>query len=199
MCWCARVSPPAWTSHTITWIFLSNVRSLCNKLQLLVGKNRKFSSSAFCFTESWQTSNSSEPIGYCNCKPFYSPREFASFILIAGQLAGGTVQAHWPDIECWADNPDSLVIVLSDFSKGNLSHELPKYTHIIKCLTREEYTLDHCYSTVSRAYHTVPCTALGHWPCHGTPDSCIQACERSCFKGHRSSGPVRPWKIFRCA
>ena len=38
-------------------IFLSNVRSLCNKLdelQLLVGKNRDFSSSSvLCFTETW--------------------------------------------------------------------------------------------------------------------------------------------------
>ncbi len=59
-------------------------------------------------------------------------------------------------------NPDSLVIVLGDFNKGNLSHELPKYRQLIKCPTREGNILDHCYSTVSRAYHAVPRAALGH-------------------------------------
>lgn len=57
--------------------------------------------------------------------------------------------------------PDSLVIVLGDFNKGNLSQELPKYRQFIKCPTREENTLDHCYTTVSRAYHAVPRAALG--------------------------------------
>ena len=118
-------------------LFLSNVRSLCNKmdeLQLLMGKNRDFSSSSvLCFTETWlcgsipdsalqlagfhllradrdaQLSGKSKGGGICfftnsgwcndvtvilqhcsphletfiiNCKPFYSPREFASFILV---------------------------------------------------------------------------------------------------------------------
>ena len=58
-------------------------------------------------------------------------------------------------------NPDSLVIVLGDFNKGNLSRELPKYKQFIKCPTREENILDHCYTTVSSAYHAVPRAALG--------------------------------------
>ena len=53
-------------------------------------------------------------------------------------------------------NPDSLVIVLGDFNKGNLTRELPKYRQYIKCPTREENILDHCYTTVSSAYHAVP-------------------------------------------
>ena len=60
------------------------------------------------------------------------------------------------------ENPDSLVIVLGDFNKGNLTQELPKYRQFIKCPTREENTLDHCYSTISKAYHAVPRAALGH-------------------------------------
>jgi len=52
-------------------------------------------------------------------------------------------------------NPDSLVIVLGDFNKGDLTNELPKYGQFIKCPTREENTLEHCYTTVSRAYYTI--------------------------------------------
>ena len=48
-------------------------------------------------------------------------------------------------------NPDSLVIVLGDFNKGNLTQKLPKYRQFIKCPTREGNTLDHCYSTISKA------------------------------------------------
>ncbi|XP_044023308.1 uncharacterized protein LOC122862117 [Siniperca chuatsi] len=59
-------------------------------------------------------------------------------------------------------NPNSSVISLSDFNKGNLSHELPKYRQFIKCPTREENILDHCHTTLGSAYHAVPRTALGH-------------------------------------
>ena len=60
----------------------------------------------------------------------------------------------------WTD-PDSLVIVLSDFNKGNLTHKLPKYRQFIKCPTREQNILDHCYTTVSGAYHAIPRAPLG--------------------------------------
>ena len=70
-------------------------------------------------------------------------------------------------------NPDYLVIVLGDFNKGNLTHDLPKYREVIKCPTRGENILDHCYTTVRDAYHAVPRAALGH--SDGPPDSCVQA------------------------
>ena len=48
-------------------------------------------------------------------------------------------------------------------SKNNANYnKLPKYRQVIKCPTREENILDHCYTTVRDAYHAVPCTALGH-------------------------------------
>ena len=68
-----------------------------------------------------------------NCKPFYSPCEFVSFILVGVYIP---TQANVQDAQrILADqilsvehtNPASLVIVLGDFNKGNLSHELPKY------------------------------------------------------------------------
>ena len=59
-------------------------------------------------------------------------------------------------------NPDSLVIVLGDFNKGNLTHQLPKYRQLIKFPTREENILDHYYTTVRDAYQTIPRAALGY-------------------------------------
>ncbi|KAK0146554.1 hypothetical protein N1851_014126 [Merluccius polli] len=74
-------------------------------------------------------------------------------------------------------NPDYLVIVLGDFNKGNLTHDLPKYRQVIKCPTRGENILDHCYTTIRDAYHAVPRAALGHSDHVMTipPDSCVQA------------------------
>ncbi|KAK3569434.1 hypothetical protein QTP86_030061 [Hemibagrus guttatus] len=102
-----------------------------------------------------------------NCKPFYSPREFFSFILVGVYIPpqGNVREAQ----RALADeiqsvertNPDALVIVLGDFNKGNLSHELPKYKQFIKCPTREGNVLDHCYTTISGAYRAVPRAALG--------------------------------------
>src|SRR4029434_8784665 len=52
-------------------------------------------------------------------------------------------------------------IVLGNFNSRNLTRELPKYKQFIKCPNREENILDHCYTTVSSAYHAVPGAALG--------------------------------------
>ncbi|KAK3505641.1 hypothetical protein QTP70_021285, partial [Hemibagrus guttatus] len=174
-------------------IFLSNVRSLCNKmdeLTLQMNKNRDFPTSCvLCFTETWlcdaipdsalqlggfnlyradrhtELSGKTKDGGICfyinnswcndvkvlsqlccpdleaftiNFKPFYSPREFSSFILVGVYIPpqGNVRKAQ----RALADeiqsvertNPDALVIVLGDFNKGNLSHELPKYKQFIK-------------------------------------------------------------------
>uniref|UniRef100_A0A674MJD0 Reverse transcriptase domain-containing protein n=2 Tax=Takifugu rubripes TaxID=31033 RepID=A0A674MJD0_TAKRU len=58
-------------------------------------------------------------------------------------------------------HPDALVIVLGDFNQSNLRYELPRYKQFIKCPTRAENTLDHCYTTVKDAYRAVPRAALG--------------------------------------
>ncbi|KAK3571270.1 hypothetical protein QTP86_005911 [Hemibagrus guttatus] len=203
-------------------IFLSNVHSLCNKmdeLTLQMNKNRDFPTSCvLCFMETWlcdaipdsalqlggfnlyradrhtELSGKTQGGGICfytnnswcndvkvlsqlcspdleafiiNCKPFYSPREFSSFILVGVYIPpqGNVREAQ----RALADeiqsvertNPDALVIVLGDFNKGNLSHELPKYKQFIKCPTREGNVLDHCYTTISGAYRAVPRAALG--------------------------------------
>ncbi|KAK7898229.1 hypothetical protein WMY93_019082 [Mugilogobius chulae] len=204
-------------------IFLSNVRSLCNKtdeLTLLMRRNKDFSTSCvLCFTETWLneqipdralhlegfqllrgdrqrdlSGGKTKGGGVCfyinnawcsdvtvisqhcspaleylfiNCKPFYSPREFASFILAAVYIPPSAdvheaQRALAEQILCVERTfPDSLVIILGDFNKGNLSQELPKYRQFVKCPTREQNTLDHCYTTVSGAYRAVPRAALG--------------------------------------
>ncbi|XDV47522.1 hypothetical protein PO909_017127 [Leuciscus waleckii] len=57
--------------------------------------------------------------------------------------------------------PDSLLIILGDFNKANLSRELPKYRQHVTCPTRDSNILDHCYTTIKNAYHSVPRAALG--------------------------------------
>ena len=106
---------------------------------------------------------------FITCKPFYSPREFTSFILagvyIPPQADVREAQRQLADqilgVESRRENTYSPIIVIGDFNKGNLTHELPKYKQLVKCPTREENTLDHCYSTISRAYRAVSHAALG--------------------------------------
>ncbi|XP_061640830.1 bis(5'-adenosyl)-triphosphatase isoform X1 [Phyllopteryx taeniolatus] len=104
---------------------------------------------------------------FLNCKPFYSPREFASFILAGVYIppqantnaALLTLADQVNEIE--KKHPDSPLIILGDFNKAKLNHELPKYKQHIDCPTRENNTLDHCYTTVKNAYRAIPRAALG--------------------------------------
>uniref|UniRef100_A0A9J8BEH4 Reverse transcriptase domain-containing protein n=1 Tax=Cyprinus carpio carpio TaxID=630221 RepID=A0A9J8BEH4_CYPCA len=104
---------------------------------------------------------------FINCKPFYSPREFHSFILVSVYIPP---QAHVSlALQKLADqiteteqqHPDSVLIILGDFNKANLSRELPKYRQHVTCPTRDSNILDHCYTTIKDAYHSVPQAALG--------------------------------------
>ncbi|KAJ8381078.1 hypothetical protein SKAU_G00018560, partial [Synaphobranchus kaupii] len=105
---------------------------------------------------------------FINCRPFYSPREFSSFILASVyippdapvQEAQSTLAEQIMSVE--RKHPDCFVVVLGDFNRANLSQVLPKYRQQIKCPTREERTLDHCYTTINNAYHAVSRAALGH-------------------------------------
>ncbi len=104
---------------------------------------------------------------FINCKPFYSLREFCSFILVSVYIPP---QAHVSSaLQKLADqitdteqkHPDFVLIILEDFNKANLSRELPKYRQHITCLTRDSNILDHCYTVITNAYHSVPRAALG--------------------------------------
>ncbi len=56
---------------------------------------------------------------------------------------------------------DSVLIILGDFNKANLSRELPKYRQHVTCPTRDSNILDHCYTAIKDAYHSVPRAAFG--------------------------------------
>ncbi|KAK0141932.1 hypothetical protein N1851_020403 [Merluccius polli] len=101
-------------------------------------------------------------------EPFYSPREFSSFTLVGVYIPP---QADVSEaLQTLADqihlsehkHPDSLLIILGDFNRAKLNHELPKFRQHINCPTRDNNILDHCYTVLKEAYHSVPRAALGH-------------------------------------
>ncbi len=103
---------------------------------------------------------------FINCKPFYSPREFSSFILVNvyvppdAYVSTAMQQLAEQIYRAEQRYPDSLLIILGDFNKANLSCELPKYRQHVTCPTRDSNILDHCYTIIKDAYHSVP-RALG--------------------------------------
>ena len=52
-------------------------------------------------------------------------------------------------------HPDSVVIVLSDFNHTNLKKFLPRYKQHVDCATRNNKTLDHCYTVHKNAYNAL--------------------------------------------
>ncbi len=98
---------------------------------------------------------------FINCKLFYSPREFSSFILVNVYVPPDMQQLAEQISETEQRYPDSLLIILGDFNKANLSRELPKYRQHVTCPTRDSNILDHCYTIIKDAYHSVPWAALG--------------------------------------
>lgn len=51
---------------------------------------------------------------------------------------------------------------MGDFNRVRLNHNLPKYKQLVSCPTRGSNTLDHCYTVIKGAYHSVSRAALGH-------------------------------------
>ncbi len=96
---------------------------------------------------------------FINCKP--------SFILVSVNIppqahASSALQKLADQItETEQQHPDTVLIILGDFNKANLSRELPKYRQHITCPTRDSNILDHCYTAIKDAYHSVPRAALG--------------------------------------
>ncbi|TWW74191.1 hypothetical protein D4764_14G0001920 [Takifugu flavidus] len=73
---------------------------------------------------------------FINCRPFCSPREFASFILASVYISpdADVREAQRTLADCIQQvertYPDALVIVLGDFNQSNLSYELPWYKQL---------------------------------------------------------------------
>ncbi|XDV52129.1 hypothetical protein PO909_020893 [Leuciscus waleckii] len=104
---------------------------------------------------------------FINCKPFYSPREFSSLVLISvyipPQAHVSTALQQLADLitETEQQHPDSVLIILGDFNQAKLTRELPKFKQHITCPTRDNNILDHCYTTTKDAYRSVARAALG--------------------------------------
>jgi len=101
------------------------------------------------------------------CRPFYFPREFSSVILTAmyilPQANTDAAVIQLSDIVMQAEHcqPDSLVIVTGDFNKANPKKELPQFIQQVTCATSDGRILNHCYTTIKGAYHSIPRAPLG--------------------------------------
>ncbi len=104
---------------------------------------------------------------FINCYPFYLWREFCLFILVSVYIPP---QVHVSlALQKFADqitdteqqHPDYVLIILGDFNKVHLSRELPKHSQHVTYPTRDSDILDHCYTAIKEAYHSVPRAALG--------------------------------------
>ncbi len=93
---------------------------------------------------------------FINCKPFYSTREIYSFVLVSVYIPP---QAHvssalqkLADLITEQQHPDSVLIILGDFNKANLSCELPIYRQHVTCPTRANRSVD---DTVNMGLHFI--------------------------------------------
>ena len=101
------------------------------------------------------------------CQPFYSPREFSSILLVVAYIhpeanaenAMNQLASHISNVE--NKHPDGLTIALGDFNHTSLKSTLPKFHQHVSCPTRKDKTLDHCYTTIPGAYHSIPRAPLG--------------------------------------
>ncbi len=102
---------------------------------------------------------------FINCKRSIRRGSFCSFILIhiPQQAHVSSALQKLTDLITNTDqkHPDSVLIILWDFNKANFSRKLPKYRQHITCPTRDSNILDHCYTTIKDAFHSVPRAALG--------------------------------------
>ncbi|MCI4379844.1 hypothetical protein PGIGA_G00233050 [Pangasianodon gigas] len=162
-------------------IHLVNLRSLANKsdeLQLLTRTNKDYlNSAALCFTETWLNGAIPDSALHLTGFQLFSADRVTES---SGKTRGGVFLVYSgeyipPDVrvsaalELLANQithteqryPDSFILILGDFNKANLTHELPKYRQHITCPTRDSNILDHCYTVLKDAYHSVPRAALG--------------------------------------
>ena len=103
------------------------------------------------------------------CKPFYSPREFASTVVVAvyippgpsanKQRAAREIADHVSEVE--SKYPDSFVTVIGDMNRCSLKKVLPKFYQQVTCTTRKDATLDECYCKIKDAYSSLKRAPFG--------------------------------------
>lgn len=104
---------------------------------------------------------------FIDCKLFYSPQECYSFILvsvyISPQVCVSMALEHLADqiTNTEHKHSGSLLFVLGDFNRANLSQEMLKFREHMKCPTS-----DHCKTSLEDVHCSVP---------HGAWNSAITA------------------------
>ncbi len=124
---------------------------------------------------------------FINCKPFYLPREFCSFIhtslYIPPQAHVSSALQKLVDLitDTEQQHPDSVLIVLGDFKKAHLSCELPKYRQHVTCPTRDSNILDYCYTTNKESISLCTTGNFGAlWSLPGSSNTNLQAENEIC-------------------
>ena len=101
------------------------------------------------------------------CRPFYSPREVSTVtmfgVYIHPSANGANALRELSDQITSIENefPDTTVLIFGDFNHTNLKKVMPKFKQHVTCPTRDNKILDHCYTTIPNAYHSVPRAPLG--------------------------------------
>ena len=103
-----------------------------------------------------------------DCRPFYSPREFHSVVLVgvyvdpSAPLKDVLPQLHTVLTQTENAFPNSSIIISGDFNHVNLRKVSPNYYQHIDIPTHDNgKTLDHCYTTMKHAYKAVARPRLG--------------------------------------
>ena len=99
-------------------------------------------------------------------RPYYLPREFPKVILnviyVPDKAHATSASAELTDIlnRQMTSSPDALIITTGDFNHTTLNRNLRFYQHVT-CPTREDATLDLCYSNVKDGYKCSTLPPLG--------------------------------------
>ena len=99
------------------------------------------------------------------CRPFYLPREFiVAAVYIPPEAKASAAIDQLSTIITKHENANSgaVFIVTGDFNHCNLKKGLPKYYQHVDCKTRQDRTLDHCYTTIKGAYKSLKRAPLGN-------------------------------------
>ena len=99
--------------------------------------------------------------------PYYMPREFSKLYLnivyIPDSDHGETASGKLTDLlnDQLTGNPDSLIVVTGDLNHASLHPSLHFYQHVTQP-TRNEATLDLCYTNINNAYKCTLLPPLGN-------------------------------------
>ena len=99
-------------------------------------------------------------------RPFYVPREFPKIILNVIYIPDKANSSHatqeLSDLlnEQSTSSPDAVIITTGDFNHCTLDPTLPFYQHV-NCPTRNDTTLDLCYTNIKNCYKTKILPPLG--------------------------------------